>query len=136
MLPNINPTQTAAWKALEAYYADFKDTEMKTLFAEDAERFDKFSLKFEDILLDYSKNRIDDTVMGLLMDLAKECGLKEAIDAMFAGEKINVTEGRAVLHTALRNRSNTPIMVDGKDVMPDVNRVLDQMKDFSGKVIS
>lgn len=136
MLPNINPTQTAAWKALEAYYADFKDTEMKTLFAEDAERFDKFSLKFEDILLDYSKNRIDDTVMGLLMDLAKECGLKESIDAMFTGEKINVTEGRAVLHTALRNRSNTPIMVDGKDVMPDVNRVLDQMKDFSGKVIS
>lgn len=136
MLPKVNPTQTAAWKALESYYAEFKDTEMKDLFVQDAERFDKFSISFEDILLDYSKNRIDDKVMSLLFDLAKECGLKDAISAMFAGEKINATEGRAVLHTALRNRSNTPVLVDGKDVMPDVNRVLDQMKDFSGKVIS
>lgn len=136
MLPNINPTQTAAWKALESYYAEVKDVQMKDQFAQDANRFDKFSLTFEEILIDYSKNRIDEKVMSLLMDLATECGLKDAIDAMFAGEKINVTEDRAVLHTALRNRSNTPVMVDGKDVMPDVNRVLDQMKDFSEKVIS
>jgi len=136
MLPKINPTKTAAWKALESYYAEFKDTEMKDLFAQDATRFDKYSLSFEDILLDYSKNRIDDKVMSLLFDLAEECGLSDAIAAEFAGEKINVTENRSVLHVALRNRSNTPIMVDGKDVMPDVNRVLDQMKDFSEKVIS
>ena len=134
MLPNINPTQTAAWKALESYYAEVKDVQMKDQFAQDAKRFDKFSLTFEEILIDYSKNRIDEKVMSLLMDLATECGLKDAINAMFAGEKINVTEDRAVLHTALRNRSNTPVMVDGKDVMPDVNRVLDQMKDFSNKV--
>ncbi len=136
MLPKINPTTTAAWKALEAYYAEFKDIQMKDLFAQDATRFDKYSLKFEDILLDYSKNRIDDKVMSLLFDLAEECGLKGAIESEFSGEKINVTEDRAVLHVALRNRSNTPIIVDGKDVMPDVNRVLDQMKNFSERLIS
>ena len=92
MLPKINPTKTAAWKALESYYAEFKDTEMKDLFAQDATRFDKYSLNFEDILLDYSKNRIDDKVMSLLFDLAEECGLSDAIAAEFAGEKINVTE--------------------------------------------
>ncbi|WP_430814129.1 glucose-6-phosphate isomerase [Carboxylicivirga sp. RSCT41] len=136
MLPGINPTTTKAWKELEAYYAQFSDTHMKDLFAKDSGRFDKFSLRFEDILLDYSKNRIDDKVMSLLFQLAEECGLKDAINSVFAGEAINVTENRAVLHTALRNRSNTPVMVDGKDVMPDVNAVLDQMKAFSDKVIS
>ncbi len=136
MLPNINPTKTQAWKALETYYAEVKDVQMRDLFAQDAERFNKFSVTFENILVDYSKNRIDEKVMSLLFDLAKECGLEAAIKDMFAGEKINATEGRAVLHTALRNRSNTPVMVDGKDVMPDVNRVLNQMKDFSDKVIS
>ncbi|MBR8537433.1 glucose-6-phosphate isomerase [Carboxylicivirga sediminis] len=136
MLPGINPTTTKAWKELEAYYAQFKDTQMKDLFAKDGERFNKYSLRFEDILLDYSKNRIDEKVMSLLFQLADECGLKSAIDSVFAGDKINVTEDRAVLHTALRNRSNTPVMVDGKDVMPAVNAVLDQMKAFSEKVIS
>ena len=136
MLPGINPTTTKAWKELEAYYAEFNGTHMKDLFAKDSERFNKYSLRFEDILLDFSKNRIDEKVMSLLMQLANECGLKSAIDSVFAGEAINVTEGRAVLHSALRNRSNTPIMVDGKDVMPDVNAVLDQMKAFSDKVIS
>ncbi|MBS2209845.1 glucose-6-phosphate isomerase [Carboxylicivirga mesophila] len=136
MLPGINPTTTKAWKELEAYYAQFKDTQMKDLFAKDGERFNKYSLRFEDILLDYSKNRIDEKVMSLLFQLADECGLKSAIDSVFAGDKINVTEDRAVLHTALRNRSNTPVMVDGKDVMPAVNAVLDQMKTFSEKVIS
>ena len=136
MLPGINPTTTKAWKELEAYYAEFKDTHMKDLFAKDGQRFEKYSLRFEDILLDYSKNRIDDKVMSLLFQLAEECGLKDAINSVFAGEAINVTENRAVLHTALRNRSNTPVMVDGKNVMPDINRVLDQMKTFSEKVIS
>ena len=136
MLPGINPTTTKAWKELEAYYAEFKDTHMKDLFAKDGQRFDKYSLRFEDILLDYSKNRIDEKVMSLLFQLAEECGLKKAIDSVFAGDAINVTENRAVLHTALRNRGNAPVMVDGKDVMPDIKRVLDQMKAFSDKVIS
>lgn len=136
MLPSINPTTTKAWKALEDYYAGFKGTHMKDLFAKDSERFEKYSLSFEDILLDFSKNRIDEKVMSLLLDLAEECGLKSAIESEFKGDKINVTEDRAVLHIALRNRSNNPIMVDGKDVMPDVNAVLDKMKAFSDKVIS
>ncbi|WP_430811694.1 MULTISPECIES: glucose-6-phosphate isomerase [unclassified Carboxylicivirga] len=136
MLPGINPTTTKAWKELEAYYAQFEGTHIKDLFAKDNQRFEKYTLRFEDILVDYSKNRIDDKVMSLLLQLAEECGLKSAIDSVFAGEAINVTEGRAVLHTALRNRSNTPVMVDGEDVMPAVNQVLDQMKAFSEKIIS
>ena len=136
MLPSINPTTTKAWKALEEYYAEFKDSQIKDLFAADAQRFDKYSLTFEDILLDFSKNRVDDKVLSLLLQLAEECGLKSAIEAEFGGDKINVTEDRAVLHVALRNRSNTPIMVDGEDVMPKVNAVLDQMKGFSEKIIS
>ncbi len=136
MLPSINPTTTKAWKALEEYFAEFDGTQMKDLFASDNNRFDKFSIRFEDVLLDYSKNRIDEKVMRLLFQLAEECGLKSAIESQFNGEKINVTEDRSVLHVALRNRSNTPVIVDGKDVMPDVNAVLDQMKDFSEKVIS
>nr|WP_319400450.1 glucose-6-phosphate isomerase [uncultured Carboxylicivirga sp.] len=136
MLPSINPTTTKAWKALEEYYAEFKDSQIKDLFATDGERFEKYSLRFEDILLDFSKNRVDDKVLSLLLQLAEECGLKSAIEAEFGGDKINVTEDRAVLHVALRNRSNTPIMVDGEDVMPKVNAVLDQMKAFSEKIIS
>lgn len=136
MLPEINPTKTSAWKKLEEYYATFQNTHIKTLFENDNDRFDKFSLKFEDILLDYSKNRLDEKALGLLMELATECGLKDAIGSMFAGEKINATENRAVLHVALRNRSNNPIKVDGKGLMPEVNAVLDQMKDFSEEVIS
>lgn len=136
MLPSVNPTTTKAWKGLEDYFASFEGTHMKDLFANDSERFNKYSLHFEDILLDYSKNRVDDKVMELLLQLAEECGLKSAIESQFSGEEINVTEGRPVLHVALRNRSNTPVMVDGKDVMPDVNRVLAQMKEFSEKIIS
>ena len=136
MLPSINPTSTQAWKALGEYFAQFEGTQIKDLFAQDNKRFEKYSLRFEDILLDYSKNRIDDKVMSLLTQLAEECGLKEAIKSQFSGEKINVTEDRSVLHVALRNRSNTPVLVDGHDVMPEVNAVLDQMKNFSEKVIS
>lgn len=135
MLPNINPTTTKAWEKLKAYFAEFKDIQMKDLFAEDADRFKRFSLKFEDILVDYSKNRIDSNVFDLLIQLADECGLKDAIESEFSGEKINKTEGRSVLHVALRNRSNKPILADGKDVMPEINEVLDQMKEFSEKII-
>lgn len=136
MLPNINPTTTKAWKALDAYFKEFNGTEMKDLFAKDAARFDKYSMRFEDTLIDYSKNIIDDKVLSLLLQLAEECGLDKAIKSQFSGEKINQTEGRSVLHIALRNRSNTPILVDGKDVMPEINEVLSQMQVFSEKIIS
>jgi len=136
MLPKINPIETKAWQKLEELYFEFEGTHMKDLFAADADRFEKYSLKFEDILLDFSKNIVNDEVKETLFELAEECGLKEAISAMFSGKKINVTENRAVLHVALRNRSNTPIVVDGEDVMPEVNAVLDQMKGFTEKVIS
>lgn len=136
MLPTINPTQTNAWKELEKYFATFKGTQMKDMFAKDANRAAKYSLQFEDIFVDFSKNIVDEKVMSLLVKLAEECGLKDAIESEFTGDKINKTEKRSVLHVALRNRSNSPIYSDGKDVMPDVNRVLAQMKDFSEKIIS
>ena len=136
MLPNTDFTTTQAYKYLADHYIDIASKSLKELFETDSERFAKFSLKFEDILLDYSKNRIDDETVALLIQLARECSVNKAIKAMFSGEKINATEGRPVLHIALRNRSNTPILVDGKDVMPDVNRVLEQMKTFSEAIIS
>ncbi|TSD62949.1 glucose-6-phosphate isomerase [Inquilinus sp. KBS0705] len=136
MLPNIDPTSTQAYKYLTDHYIDILKKSLKELFDADNERFEKFSLQFEDILLDYSKNRIDEQTLALLLQLAKECGVNKAIEAMFSGEKINVTEGRPVLHVALRNRSNTPMYAEGKDVMPEVNRVLDHMKEFSEAVIS
>ncbi|UCA11702.1 glucose-6-phosphate isomerase [Aeromonas enteropelogenes] len=136
-MKNINPTQTQAWQALEAHFAANKETRLKELFAQDPKRFDKFSLTFGgDILVDYSKNLITEETLKLLIDLAKETDLRSAIDAMFNGEKINMTEGRAVLHVALRNRSDRPVEVDGKDVMPEVNAVLAKMKGFCEKVIS
>ncbi|WP_028023453.1 glucose-6-phosphate isomerase [Enterovibrio calviensis] len=136
MLKSINPTQTAAWKALTAHFEDAQDLTLTKLFANDANRFDKFSVNFgDDILLDYSKNLISEQTLDKLFALADEIELKTAIGAMFGGDKINQTEDRAVLHTALRNRSNTPIMVDGEDVMPHVNAVLEKMKAFSERVI-
>ncbi|WP_421229071.1 glucose-6-phosphate isomerase [Aeromonas enteropelogenes] len=136
-MKNINPTQTQAWQALEAHFAANKETRLKDLFAQDPKRFDKFSLTFGgDILVDYSKNLITEETLKLLIELAKETDLRSAIDAMFNGEKINMTEGRAVLHVALRNRSDRPVEVDGKDVMPEVNAVLAKMKGFCEKVIS
>ena len=136
MLPNTDFTTTQAYKYLADHYIDIVPQSLKGLFDADSDRFNKFSLQFEDMLLDYSKNRIDEQTVALLMQLARECSVNKAIDAMFSGEVINVTEGRPVLHIALRNRSNTPILVDGKDVMPDVNRVLSQMKTFSEAIIS
>jgi glucose-6-phosphate isomerase len=136
MLPNIDFTTTQAYKYLADHYIDVVAKSLKGLFDSDNERFAKFSTQFEDILLDYSKNRITDETIALLLQLAKECSLNDAITAMFSGDVINATEGRPVLHIALRNRSNTPILVDGKDVMPDVNSVLQHMKEFSEAIIS
>lgn len=137
MLPHINPTKTQAWQQLTAHFQEMKDQQMTTLFAKDPQRFERFSQDFESILLlDYSKNIISDKTLKLLTDLARECGLEDGIQQLFAGEKINETEDRAVLHTALRNSANTPVMVDGENVMPDVNRVLDQMENFSRRIIT
>lgn len=136
MLSKINFTQTQAYQYLSDHLVEMADSHMKELFAKDPERFQKFSVQFNDIFLDYSKNRINEKTMALLLQLAKECEIENAINAMFNGEKINETEDRAVLHIALRNRSNTPILVDGKDVMPDVNAVLAKMKKFSESIIS
>jgi glucose-6-phosphate isomerase len=130
MFPTINPTTTPAWQALQQHYNLFEQVKMKDLFFNDPERFDKFSLQLEDILFDFSKNIITENTVEVLLELANECKLKEAIDAMFSGEFINGTEGRAVLHTALRNFSGMPVMQDGKDVMPDVQAVQQHMKRF------
>ncbi|HAU8042432.1 TPA: glucose-6-phosphate isomerase [Escherichia coli] len=136
-MKNINPTQTAAWQALQKHFDEMKDVTIADLFAKDGDRFSKFSATFDDqMLVDYSKNRITEETLAKLQDLAKECDLASAIKSMFSGEKINRTENRAVLHVALRNRSNTPILVDGKDVMPEVNAVLEKMKTFSEAIIS
>ncbi|EEZ6488696.1 glucose-6-phosphate isomerase [Escherichia coli] len=136
-MKNINPTQTAAWQALQKHFDEMKDVTIADLFAKDGDRFSKFSATFDDqMLVDYSKNRITEETLAKLQDLAKECDLAGAIKSMFSGEKINRTENRAVLHVALRNRSNTPILVDGKDVMPEVNTVLEKMKTFSEAIIS
>lgn len=135
-LNTINPTTTKAWNALEQHFQTIQHTSIKELFAQNANRFEKFSIQYPSLLVDYSKNRINAETIQLLVDLAKEMDVDTAIQQMFEGDVINVTEKRAVLHTALRNRSNEEVLVDGKDVMPQINEVLDQMKSFSEKVIS
>ena len=136
-MKNINPTNTQAWKALEAHQSQLAHTTIADFFKQEENRFNDYSLSFENqILVDFSKNKINQETLKLLRQLAKESALDEAINAMFTGEKINRTENRAVLHTALRNRSNTPVYVDGKDVMPEVNAVLAKMSAFCDRVIS
>ncbi|MCR3756055.1 MAG: glucose-6-phosphate isomerase [Sodalis sp. Psp] len=135
-MKNINPSHTPAWKALKQHFETLKDVHISDLFSQDPQRFSSFSAIFDDqMLVDYSKNRITAETIAKLLALAKECDLKGAITSIFSGEKINRTEDRAALHVALRNRSNTPIKVDGKDVMPDVNAVLAKMKQFCDQVI-
>ncbi|MFT6985070.1 MAG: glucose-6-phosphate isomerase [Psychromonas sp.] len=137
MLKNINPTQTAAWSELQALFDANSDMKISTLFDNNPERFKEFSCQFnDDLLVDFSKNLITKEIFTKLLALAEQVDLKGAIKAQFSGEKINVTEDRAVLHSALRNRSNTPVMVDGIDVMPKVNAVLEKMKGFCAKVHS
>jgi glucose-6-phosphate isomerase len=130
MFPSIDPTRTAAWQRLLSHYEDqMRQTHLRTLFASDPKRFENFSLKVGDILFDYSKNIIRNDTLQMLTELADSCGLKDAISAMFNGEAINATEGRAVLHTALRNRTDRPVFTAGMDVMPAIRKVLDQMRD-------
>ena len=136
-MKNINPTHTHAWKSLEAHKAELSNITIQDLFKQEKNRFDDYSLTLNNqILVDFSKNNINQTTLSYLRQLAQECSLDSAKEAMFTGEKINRTENRAVLHTALRNRSNTPVLVDGKDVMPEVNAVLAKMKDFCQRIIS
>ena len=135
MLPKINPENTTAWKALNEHFAN-NDFELRTLFQYNPERFNQFSVKRENYLFDFSKNLIDQKTFDLLLQLAEETQLKAAINAMFSGEKINETEKRAVLHTALRDFSDKEILVDGENIKPAIKKVLNQMKTFSEKVIS
>ncbi len=136
MLASVKFDQTTAYRKLKSHYKTISKVPVKAMFDADPKRASKFTLRFQDILVDFSKNQINGRTLSYLIDLANECGLSEAINKMFVGEAINATENRAVLHTALRNRSNEPVMVNGKDVMPEVNRVLDQMKGFSESIRS
>ncbi len=134
MLPKINPITTTAWKELQQHFSEMKNVHMRHLFKEDKDRFSKYSISSRDILFDYSKNIITDKTIQLLLQLANECRVQDAIDAMFNGEKINETENRAVLHTALRNLSGEPVYTEGEDVMPAVRKVLKQIKNFCNRV--
>lgn len=135
MLPAINPAETNSWQQLTAHFLSMQATHLRELFEEDQGRFEKFQIKLNDILLDYSKNIVNEETMDLLLDLASEVQLKDSIDAMFSGDKINQTEHRSVLHIALRNTSNTPVHENGQDVMPQVRAVLEQMKSFSDRLL-
>ena len=134
MLPKINPTTTAAWSLLQQHFAEMSSVNMKELFSTDKNRFKQFSIQLDDILFDYSKNMVTDKTLNLLLQLAKECKLKEAISAMFNGDIINATEHRSVLHTALRNFSKQPVYAEGNNVMPEVKKVLRRMKTFCDAV--
>ena len=129
-------TQEKAWQALLTHRAEMDSVHLRSLFRDDPTRFETFSLRLDDLFLDYSKNRITKQTMKLLVDLAEEADLRRFIDRMFSGDKINITEDRAVLHIALRNRENRPIIVDGEDVMPKVNAVLAKMREFSESIRS
>lgn len=136
MFPKINPTNTAAWKALSAHQTEMKTVEMKNLFKKDSGRFEKMSVTFGDILFDYSKNIISDETFEKLLRLTEDCKVKRAIDAMFSGEKINETEDRAVMHTALRSFTDEPIEIDGEDIMPEIRETRQKMKSFCEKIHS
>ncbi len=136
MLKKINPARTKSWEKLTAHFNQISSVHLKDLFLQDPGRADRYSIRFQDIFLDYSKNMITDETMNLLRSLAEEVDLKDAIEKMFTGEKINETENRAVLHIALRNRTSRAVLSDNQDVMPDVNAVLEQMKQFSEQVRS
>ena len=133
---NVAPTELPAWKALKRHAGDLGDVQLVDLFSSGEDRFERFSVEVDDFLLDYSKNKVTEKTMELLVNLAREAGLPQAQSAMFEGEPINWTERRSVLHTALRNRSGDPVLVNGKDVMPDVERVLRQVRAFSEGVRS
>ncbi|MDH6254162.1 glucose-6-phosphate isomerase [Chryseobacterium sp. H1D6B] len=136
MFPKINPTETIAWKALLTHYTEIKTVQIKDLFKQDSKRFEKMSITFNDIIFDYSKNIITDETLEKLLQLAEDCKVKNALEAIFAGEKINGTENRAVMHTALRNFSAQSMSIDGEDVMPEVRETRQKMKAFCEKIHS
>ncbi|MDH5800215.1 MAG: glucose-6-phosphate isomerase, partial [Gammaproteobacteria bacterium] len=129
-------TDSSAWGSLQIHWSTLKNLHMRELFAKDSDRFSRFSLQVDDFFLDFSKNRITTQTLELLLQLAQEVGLSQEIHRMFEGEKINFTEHRAVLHTALRNRSGEPVCVDNENVMPEVHGVLERMGVFATKVRS
>jgi len=133
---NIDPTATLAWRKLKEHFEEIKDAEMKQLFSEEPQRFNDLSINWEDFLIDFSKNRITKETQQLLLDLAKECGLEEAISSYFGGETINRTENRPVLHTALRARNSDNVLVEGKNVIPEIFEVKAKMQAFSDAIIS
>ena len=135
-LKNVNPTKTASWKELTKHFDEIRDVPMKSMFKSDRNRKESFSLSFEELQLDYSKNRINSETMGLLIRLAEEAGLRDGIEKYFNGDKINATENRAVLHTALRNNTQGSVLVDGQDVLPEVHSTLDKIKSFTERVVS
>ena len=135
-LSTINPTHTESWSKLSQHFTEIRQKEMKSLFLKDANRKKNLSLEFEELGLDYSKNRVTGETMDLLVELAEECNLKDGIEKYFNGDKINATENRAVLHTALRNNSDDSIEVDGINVLPEVHETLEKIEAFSDKVIS
>lgn len=134
-LPTINPTTTKSWNALKAHFDSVKDLQMKDLFAKDSSRADKFTIKWEDFYVDFSKNRITEETLKLLLDLAKETKLKEAINSYYSGEEINETEQRSVLHTALRVPKNETVLVEGKNVIPEIYAVKEKIKSFTENVL-
>lgn len=136
MFPEINPTTTSAWSQLSVHFTSMKNVRIKDLFKKDQERFEKFHIVLENMLFDFSKNNADGETISLLLKLANECKLESAIKAMFDGEKINKTENRAVMHTALRNFSHSEVYIDGQDIMKEINRVRKQMKDFCSHIHS
>lgn len=133
MLKRINPTETKAWNKLQSHYNDIQSAHMKDMFAADADRFKQLSIQHEGVLLDYSKNRINQTTLDLLIDLAEECNLQDGIEQLFSGAEINETEHRAVLHTALRQQSDDAVMVDGENIIPKIRAVQAQMKSFADR---
>jgi glucose-6-phosphate isomerase len=134
MLPSVNPSQTAAWKLLQSHHRQLKKITLQQLFEKDNARFKKFSLCAKDLVVDFSKNNITEETLELLMQLASECKLKEAMELFFTGAPINETENRAVLHTALRNFSGPPVFVNGKNILPDIKKVQQQMKSFCARI--
>ena len=135
-LPTINPTTTSSWKALQNHFENVKDIEMKTMFAQDKNRADKFTIQWEDFYVDFSKNRITEETFKLLLDLANEVKLKEAINAYYSGDEINQTEGRAVLHTALRAPETAKVFVDGENVIPEIYKVKEKIEAFTNQVVN
>ena len=134
-LPNINPTKTKSWKALQEHFEVVKNAQMKDLFAQDENRANKFTIQWEDFYIDYSKNRITDETLNHLLQLAEDVKLKEAIESQFSGERINQTEGREVLHVALRAPKDSEFVVDGVNVMPEVYLVKQKIEGFTNEVV-